>query len=229
MNEQYKTPKDPGNPGCITAPIMIVGMFLAGPLAAIFTYQLVVGEVEATSEILRFIAIGWAIYLLGMWFASGLETKKDTPPYTDRFTGFLVMAIGWLGITVGGFGTYYFVMSVLFPGPGSRSEIPQEIVRDGLLAIALLTATILMIYRSNAQTSRVSTPRFPFGQYPETWEDIRRTVLKRDDYRCANCRSTENLHVHHIVPLSLGGSNELSNLKTLCKGCHTRLHPHMRD
>ncbi len=115
MNEQYKTPIDPGNPGCITAPIMIVGMFLAGPFAAISTYQLVVGEVEATSEILRYIAIGWALYLLGMWFVSGLETEKDTPPHTDRFTGFLMVAIGWLGITVGGFGTLYFVTSVIFP------------------------------------------------------------------------------------------------------------------
>lgn len=228
MNEQYKTPKDPGCLGFIVWAIGLIGM-VSGPLAAISTYQIVVGEVKATSETLQFIAIGWAIFLLGIWLVSGMATENDTSPHPNRITVFLLMGFFWIGIAVGGLGTYYFVMSVLFPGPVNRSEIPQELVRDGLLAIALLTATILMIYRANAQTPRVSTSRFPYGQYPENWGDIRQAVLKRDGYCCANCRSTENLHVHHIVPLSVGGSNELSNLKTLCKACHTKLHPHMRD
>ncbi|WP_083866574.1 HNH endonuclease [Natronococcus occultus] len=37
-----------------------------------------------------------------------------------------------------------------------------------------------------------------------------------------NCSSEQRLEVHHIVPLSVGGSNELSNLVTLCKECHTK-------
>lgn len=69
----------------------------------------------------------------------------------------------------------------------------------------------------------------PTGAYPDNWSEIRQEVLERDEYRCGNCGSTDNLHVHHIVPLSLGGSNLPSNLRTLCKSCHQRLHPHMKD
>lgn len=66
-------------------------------------------------------------------------------------------------------------------------------------------------------------------RYPENWEDLRQEVLERDEYQCGNCGSTDSLHVHHIVPLSLGGSNQPSNLRTLCKSCHKKLHPHMKD
>lgn len=33
-----------------------------------------------------------------------------------------------------------------------------------------------------------------------------------------------NLHVHHIVPLKDGGSNNSDNLTTLCKECHDAIH-----
>ena len=32
------------------------------------------------------------------------------------------------------------------------------------------------------------------------------------------------LEVHHIKPLSKGGTNEQDNLRTLCRGCHIALH-----
>jgi len=48
----------------------------------------------------------------------------------------------------------------------------------------------------------------------------RRTVFERDNYKCRHCRSTENLSVDHIEPWSLGGSNDLDNLQTLCLRCN---------
>lgn len=41
---------------------------------------------------------------------------------------------------------------------------------------------------------------------------------------CANCHSIDNLQVHHIIPLSLGGTNYESNLVTLCGNCHAKIH-----
>jgi hypothetical protein len=64
--------------------------------------------------------------------------------------------------------------------------------------------------------------------YPDDWVELRMQVLARDGYRCANCPATHGLHVHHIVPLSKGGTNQLSNLIVLCEDCHKKLHPHMR-
>ena len=195
---------------------------IAGPVAGILTYLLVVGAMEPTLEILRVIVFCWVGYLLCIWIFVITMEKDDDFPDTNRFSLFVKWAIGILGILLGGLGTLVFGAEIFFPGPGE--EISQANVRDGLVAIVFLTAGILLMRKPLG-----STPRLPYEQYPDNWEDIRRTVLKRDDYRCANCQSTENLHVHHIVPLSVGGSNELSNLKTLCKACHTKLHPHMRD
>ena len=79
---------------------------------------------------------------------------------------------------------------------------------------------------SSGSKSKHSTNRT--GEYPYNWDSIRADVLKRDGHRCGNCGSSTSLHVHHIVPLSKGGTNNPSNLRTLCEDCHKLLHPHMR-
>lgn len=42
----------------------------------------------------------------------------------------------------------------------------------------------------------------------------------RDNHTCQDCKCTGNLVVHHITPISQGGTNNLDNLKTVCKKCH---------
>lgn len=42
----------------------------------------------------------------------------------------------------------------------------------------------------------------------------------RDNNICQDCGSNENLEVHHILPVSQGGQNTLSNLKVVCDQCH---------
>ena len=74
----------------------------------------------------------------------------------------------------------------------------------------------------------IPSPTNNSNDYPSDWDRIRTQVLSRDNYKCGNCGSSHNLHVHHIVPLSKGGTNNLSNLKTLCEDCHKSLHPHMK-
>lgn len=34
----------------------------------------------------------------------------------------------------------------------------------------------------------------------------------------------QDLHTHHIVPRSRGGSNYMDNLITLCRNCHVEIH-----
>ncbi|MFH1141392.1 MAG: HNH endonuclease [Chloroflexota bacterium] len=64
--------------------------------------------------------------------------------------------------------------------------------------------------------------------YPENWNELVEAVKRRDGYRCSQCgASNVELHVHHIVPLSIGGSSELDNLATLCDACHGEIHPRM--
>ena len=52
-------------------------------------------------------------------------------------------------------------------------------------------------------------------------------VLNRDNYTCQYCKGKHKdskLEVHHIVFRSQGGSDEESNLITLCHTCHKKLH-----
>jgi hypothetical protein len=66
-------------------------------------------------------------------------------------------------------------------------------------------------------------------EYPGDWDEMRKRILHRDAYTCSNCRITGTiLHVHHVVPLSCGGTSTDSNLVTLCEDCHKAIHPHMR-
>ena len=67
-------------------------------------------------------------------------------------------------------------------------------------------------------------------EYPSDWDIRRKEVYKRDDYRCQNCGrrggpyGDSELHAHHVVALSDGGTDKLSNLTTLCEGCHKSIH-----
>ena len=55
------------------------------------------------------------------------------------------------------------------------------------------------------------------------WILIRLSIFKRDKYTCLRCDkkfSISNLNPHHMLPRDKGGSNDLSNLVTLCESCH---------
>lgn len=51
-------------------------------------------------------------------------------------------------------------------------------------------------------------------------ESLRLEILKRDGNKCKNCGATEDLTLDHINPRSLGGTNDESNLQTLCRRCN---------
>jgi len=51
-------------------------------------------------------------------------------------------------------------------------------------------------------------------------EEVRIAVWRRDQGRCARCRSRENLEYDHIVPVSKGGSNTVRNVELLCESCN---------
>ena len=53
------------------------------------------------------------------------------------------------------------------------------------------------------------------------WREIRKRVLQRDEYRCAECgQKNLPLNAHHIVARRDGGTDKMSNLITLCANCH---------
>ena len=40
---------------------------------------------------------------------------------------------------------------------------------------------------------------------------------------CSLCGATKNLEIHHIVPISKGGTNETENLAILCDKCNSKI------
>lgn len=51
---------------------------------------------------------------------------------------------------------------------------------------------------------------------------VREAIYERDGRACLNCGSADDLTLDHIWPRSLGGTDEVSNLQTLCRPCNSR-------
>lgn len=52
-------------------------------------------------------------------------------------------------------------------------------------------------------------------------------LLIAQDYKCVNCKcclKTNKKHLDHIIPLSLGGGNDIKNLQWLCAKCNMSKH-----
>ena len=70
-------------------------------------------------------------------------------------------------------------------------------------------------------------------RYGKQWRKIRGRYIKSHPY-CQICFETKGIitpveEVHHIKPLSEGGTNDFSNLMSLCKSCHSRIHAERGD
>lgn len=69
-------------------------------------------------------------------------------------------------------------------------------------------------------------------KYGRAWKRIRDRYVAEHPL-CEMClkngRLTPVQEVHHIVPISQGGTHDHSNLMSLCQSCHTKLHHDLGD
>lgn len=78
-----------------------------------------------------------------------------------------------------------------------------------------------------------------YGRDPETrkrygteWRKIRANFVRSHPF-CQECMKQERYtaveEVHHILPLSRGGTHDTRNLMSLCKSCHSKISAHDGD
>lgn len=69
-------------------------------------------------------------------------------------------------------------------------------------------------------------------KYGSQWRKIRNRYAKKHPL-CERClkegRLTPMSEVHHILPVKRGGSNDESNLMSLCHSCHEKIHIELGD
>lgn len=65
--------------------------------------------------------------------------------------------------------------------------------------------------------------------YGKDWTSLSRAIRSNSNWICSRCfkgfkDNKKELHADHIVPLSSGGGNSISNLQSLCHECHQLKH-----
>jgi len=76
--------------------------------------------------------------------------------------------------------------------------------------------------------ARLNNPDLKGSRYQDPTrldENLRLACLMRDGYQCQQCgKKGVRLEAHHLVYREHGGKDTLSNLLTLCEGCHSKVH-----
>jgi 5-methylcytosine-specific restriction endonuclease McrA len=110
-------------------------------------------------------------------------------------------------------------------------QVNDKVQTERLMAIdARIEEAEIRRQMSVAPSREIAPVGAPESPYPNNWNQLSEAVKHRDGHKCTDCgASGVELHVHHVVPLSKGGTNDLDNLATLCSMCHSMIHPRMGD
>lgn len=106
-------------------------------------------------------------------------------------------------------------------GKKTHERVIRELSDNGLVEILdleylkVIPRNILGIRRFN---------RLDIQDWKE-WKKISNEVFKRDNNTCFYCgRSDCKMEIDHLLPVSRGGGDDISNLVTSCRRCNAQKH-----
>jgi 5-methylcytosine-specific restriction endonuclease McrA len=53
--------------------------------------------------------------------------------------------------------------------------------------------------------------------------------MEQHGWRCARCRASRHLEIHHRKYRSHGGTHRIENLEPVCRDCHKLIHRQERS
>lgn len=69
-------------------------------------------------------------------------------------------------------------------------------------------------------------------RYGHAWKEVRKRYVSKHPF-CEMCFDKGIIvpveEIHHKIPLAEGGTNDESNLISLCKACHAKIHGERGD
>jgi 5-methylcytosine-specific restriction endonuclease McrA len=112
--------------------------------------------------------------------------------------------------------------------PSIKSKVDSHL-REKKFVESILPVSRWKVETASFDIRKISNPGIKKWEYQDGdqkgFYNVRAYVLHRDGYQCQKCKAKNTkLHIHHIVSRSNGGTNTPSNLITLCKSCHDKLH-----
>ena len=127
------------------------------------------------------------------------------------------------------------ILVSIFSGPGVEMRRAWSVFEHGLAEMAgdapdnLTTESPAVKAPAERRAERRTesvTARFTPTKRKRTTPFRSKKVAARQGWKCAECKQTltEDYEIDHAVPLHLGGSNDISNLRALHKRCHMLLN-----
>lgn len=110
----------------------------------------------------------------------------------------------------------YSFNDLIAPLINAEKDIP-----DVLLALDQRETELELERLRDERLRETSMPAVP--QQPRTIpKRIQNEIWRRDQGKCVECGSKENLEFDHIIPVVRGGANTARNIQLLCEKCNRR-------
>ena len=109
-----------------------------------------------------------------------------------------------------------------FVGLGNRSR-GKPLSPTSIYDICMSFAPEVAEYRKSRKTETQEKK-----QRNALFKGVTSGEIRKYDF-CATCGSKKYVELHHIIPVSVGGTDDYFNLISLCHDCHMKLHHRIYD